>query len=115
MAVWPFTTINALRRERDALNNEVKAYETIRSDMTQRLARTEGSLRECRRALDHRDHEITQLKLQIDELRGQVHSATNRLARQAGALEAAQKNDARGAGGRYTKAKTSKPNPKPEA
>lgn len=92
--VWPFSRIKALE-------NQVEELKEARKDdgvLFQTLERNNTILRERNAA---QAKEIVDLKLLVDELRGQVHSATTQLAKKEGQLQQALKNDSRDPKGRY--------------
>jgi len=107
--IWPFSEIKQLKIDKELLRSSIEDQ----ANYILRLERAKIQLLEKTQA---QDKEIVTLNLQVDELRGQVHSATMQLASKDGQLRQALKNDTRGPKGRYTKPaanETSVPAPAP--
>lgn len=92
--VWPFSRIKALENQVEEAQ-EARKYDEV---LIRRLEHNSDIMRERNAA---QAKEIVDLKLLVDELRGQVHSATTQLAKKEGQLQQALKNDSRDPKGRY--------------
>lgn len=110
MAIWPFSTINALRNQQDDRVREIASLRAKAIDQAavlrrseSRVADLEGSVRSQADMIARLDKAIIGYRQEIDELRGQLHSQSNQLVKANTLLEQARKNDTRGPKGRYVK------------